>query len=1131
MTDRFYKDILYKSLIGYAYHEVLFDSNGKAYDYRFIEVNPSFELFTGLLAKDIIGKTVLEVMPEIVKDEIDWISFYADIAINNRRDSFEGYSGVFKSWYKVDVFSPKKNFFITIFSDITKNITEKGHLLELESVFSTVVKNAPIPIMIHSDDGRVLNISDTWSKITGYSKEEINTIEEWTKKAYGLNQKSVKDFVNKLYDLHEPQHDGEFKIKTKDNHEVLWDFYSTYIGNTVDNKRMAMSVAIDVTENRKNREDLIKERLLFETTLLSVGDGVITTNKKGEITLINKIAEQLTGWSKEEAIGKKVETVFSIYNEKNNRVRENIIEKVINSGIVHELANHTVLRSKDGTERPIADSAAPIILSNGEIIGAVLVFRDYTEKYNSQKEIEKLVKELQQTQLLLQASLNSPMDMIILAIDRNYNYLYFNQAHKAAMQYAYEKDVEIGMNLIDSISSKSDKIIAKKNYDLALSGESITTIQEYGEVQKSYYESFYNPIFDENHKIIGATAFARDISKRILTEKALENEKELAQEYLRIAGVMIIVLDKNGIVTMINKKGCEIIGLEENSIIGKNWFDSFIPKNNTKQIKEVFENVLHKNGELEEVYTNKIVNASGEERLILWYNSILYDSDENVIGVLSSGEDITAITETNEKLKESENRYRQLTDNLEAGIVVHASDTSIISFNKKAEQILGLGYKELSGETSNSSNFRFFRSDLKRLKNEDYPVNVILKNKSPIKKYIIGIEHIHDNKFIWVSVNGVPLFNEDGSIKEVVISFIDITYEKVKQDEITYLSNHDYLTDLYNRRFFVEKYKELDNLSYYPLAIMMADVNGLKIINDAFGHDIGDIALRRVSKVLRESCREQDYICRIGGDEFAIILPNVDEEILDDIKETIQIKSKKNGVENVSLSLAIGYEIKTENSKISLDEIMKYAENHMYRHKLSEGISVRNNAIKAILKTLTNKYTEERIHSAKVSQLCKMMGEEMNLRPDDIKELELAGMYHDIGKISIPDAVLNKVGKLTQEEFNTIKTHPEISYQILRAADEYSDLAIHALYHHERWDGLGYPAGKKGKDIPLFSRIICIVDAFEAMTAERVYKEKMSVDEAIEEIIHCSGTQFDKHLAKIFVEKVLLKKWHEIESK
>jgi PAS domain S-box-containing protein len=268
------------------------------------------------------------------------------------------------------------------------------------------------------------------------------------------------------------------------------------------------------------------------------------------------------------------------------------------------------------------------------------------------------------------------------------------------------------MNLIDSISSKSDKIIAKKNYDLALSGESITTIQEYGEVQKSYYESFYNPIFDENHKIIGATAFSRDISKRILTEKALENEKELAQEYLRIAGVMIIVLDKNGIVTMINKKGCEIIGLEENSIIGKNWFDSFIPKNNTKQIKEVFENVLHKNGELEEVYTNKIINASGEERLILWYNSILYDSDENVIGVLSSGEDITAITETNDKLKESENRYRQLTNNLEAGIVVHASDTSIISFNKKAEQILGLGYKELSGETSDSSNFRFFGSDL-----------------------------------------------------------------------------------------------------------------------------------------------------------------------------------------------------------------------------------------------------------------------------------------------------------------------------------------------------------------------------------------------------------------------------------
>jgi len=134
-------------------------------------------------------------------------------------------------------------------------------------------------------------------------------------------------------------------------------------------------------------------------------------------------------------------------------------------------------------------------------------------------------------------------------------------------------------------------------------------------------------------------------------------------------------------------------------------------------------------------------------------------------------------------------------------------------------------------------------------------------------------------------------------------------------------------------------------------------------------------------------------------------------------------------------------------------------------------------------------------------------------------------MYHDIGKISIPDAILKKPGKLSKEEFDTIKKHPEISYQILRAADEFSDLAIHALYHHERWDGTGYPSGKKGEEIPLFSRIICVADSYEAMTAVRSYKKQLTKDEAVKEIIKCSRFQFDEDIARVFVEKVLHKKW------
>jgi len=1126
MKENFYKNILYNSPFGYAFHEIILDENGVPCNYKFIEVNPAFEMFTGLKAKDIIDHTVLEVIPSIINDEFNWIKFYGDIALNNHRETFEGFSSVLNSWYKVEAFSPEKNFFVTIFRDITKAKMQNAKYLELESVFSSLVKHAPVPIMIHSNDGQVLNISDAWTEITGYSKEEIPTMKEWSKAAYGLKQDDVIEVVNKLYDLNQRQHDGEFLIHTKDNREVLWDFYSTYIGNTPDDRRMAMSVAIDVTEDRKNKADLVKERLLFETTLLSVGDGVICTNQLGEVTLINKIAEELTGWGKKDAIGKKIENVFSIYSEDTGIKSENIVETVVKTGIIHELANHTILVSKDGTERQIADSAAPIILNDGNIIGAVLVFRDYSDKYKSQKEIEGLVKELQRTQTLLKASLNSPQDILILSLDTEYNYLFFNETHQKAMKYAYNTEAEIGKNLFDCITVEEDIHKSKINYGKALSGITHITLEQYGEVNITSYETIYSPIKDTDNQIIGVTAFARDVSERERSAKALRDEKEKALEYLNIAAVMIIVLDANGNVTLINRAGCEILGYEEKDILGKNWFDHFLPKNLIKPVKEVFNDVFNKRTLLNKQYENAIVNAKGEERQISWYNSVLYDSDANIVGVLSSGEDITESKIMTEKLKDSELRYRELINNLDAGIVIHASDTSIISFNKRAEEILGLSYDELHGVTAASSKFQFVNSTGDVLKYEDYPVNVLIRNKRPIKDYLVGVKHIHDEGVVWAYVNGISLFDTDGNIKEIVISFVDITEEKMKQDQILHLSNHDYLTNLYNRRYFVDTYKVLDNEAYYPLGVMMIDVNGLKIINDAFGHDAGDVALKKVSDILQKSCRGQDVVCRIGGDEFAVILPNITKTDLETINKSIHAEAMNNDVENVSLSLATGYEIKTKAQKGDLDEILKTAENQMYRHKLAEGISIRNNAIKAILKTLTNKYKYERIHSERVSDLCKQMGEALNLNAEDIKELEMAGMYHDIGKISIPDAILNKPERLSEDEFEIIKTHPEISYQILRAADEYSDLAIHALYHHERWDGKGYPTGKRGTEIPLFSRIICIIDAYEAMTADRVYKEKLSEDEAVTEIIRCSGSQFDERIAKIFVQKILHKEWN-----
>jgi len=224
--------------------------------------------------------------------------------------------------------------------------------------------------------------------------------------------------------------------------------------------------------------------------------------------------------------------------------------------------------------------------------------------------------------------------------------------------------------------------------------------------------------------------------------------------------------------------------------------------------------------------------------------------------------------------------------------------------------------------------------------------------------------------------------------------------------------------------------------------------------------------------------------------------------------------------------MAIGFELKYDEQS-NIQDIIKFAENKMYRSKLSEGMSVRNNAIRAIHKTLTEKYKEERVHSERVSALCKALGMKLGIKNEDLNELVMAGMYHDIGKISIPDAILDKPSGLTKEEYDIMKTHTESGYQILKAADEYSNLAEYALSHHERWDGKGYPRGLKETEIPLYARIICICDSFEAMTTDRPYKKKLEKKQAVAEIIKCSGSQFDPRLAKVFVTDVLKAKWVE----
>ncbi|WP_242837394.1 HD domain-containing phosphohydrolase [Desulfitobacterium metallireducens] len=380
----------------------------------------------------------------------------------------------------------------------------------------------------------------------------------------------------------------------------------------------------------------------------------------------------------------------------------------------------------------------------------------------------------------------------------------------------------------------------------------------------------------------------------------------------------------------------------------------------------------------------------------------------------------------------------------------------------------------------------------------------------------------HENGEVrWVHGLGELEVNSEGEPLRMIGTIQDVTDHKKNEERILYLSYHDQLTGLYNRRFYEEELKRLDVVRNYPLSVMMADVNGLKLVNDSFGHEFGDQLLSKVGQVMKKACRKDDILARLGGDEFVLLLPNTDRLEAERILKRIQKLATQEEVGSIQLSISFGFETKRYSTQ-SIDEILKKAEDNMYKMKLFESPSMRGKAIQTIVNTLYEKNKQEEHHSHSVSELCQRIGIALNLPERDVLELKNVGLLHDIGKIGIDEKVLSNSGKLTKEEWIEIKRHPEIGYRILSTVNDMADMAIDVLAHHERWDGNGYPKGLKGNKIPLHARIIAIADAYDAMINDRSYRKPFTQEKALEELTNNAGTQFDPELVKIFIDNVVI---------
>ncbi len=475
------------------------------------------------------------------------------------------------------------------------------------------------------------------------------------------------------------------------------------------------------------------------------------------------------------------------------------------------------------------------------------------------------------------------------------------------------------------------------------------------------------------------------------------------------------------------------------------------------------------------------------------------------------------ISSQHKKLIEEKELMTTTLKSIGEGVIVTDNKGIIVIANNAMENICGWSQSYLTGKKFCDA---FELTDNHSKEKQLGPVDIVLNTGNAIKITNHCILTCNNNVKKPVEYNASPIKDNSGKLLGVVLVMRDVTEERKRREKIAYLGYHDSLTGLYNRRFFDEELKRLDKERNLPISIIIGDVNGLKLTNDAFGHNAGDRLLKKMAETIKKACRADDIIARWGGDEFIILLPKTDIETAKKICDRIKNIASKVKIDTIDFSISVGYETK-DNKDENIQNIIKNAEDYMYRKKFVESQSMRSNTINTILLTLHEKNPRERMHSNRVCEICKIIAAEMGLTEEQIHDIGILALMHDIGKIAIDGSILNKNGRLNEKEWVEIKRHPEIGFRILSASNEMLGISKCILTHHEYYNGSGYPNGLSGENIPLLSRILTVADAYDAMTSERTYRKTISKEEAIKELMDKSSTQFDPAVVEVFIKSAV----------
>ncbi len=726
-------------------------------------------------------------------------------------------------------------------------------------------------------------------------------------------------------------------------------------------------------------------------------------------------------------------------------------------------------------------------------------------------ETSQVVEELRREREFLRLILEEMPDTIIFLKDRESRFLWTSNFHLKILGISRVEEV-IGKTDFDFFPEEQAREFFRDEQRVMETGEILIDKLErvyFADGTLHWVLTTKIPVRDEKGDITGVLGISRDVTHLKELEEKLSWERNLLLAIINAIPDHIYVKDREHRFLLVNRACTRHLGFSSpEKLIGKTDFDLHPPEL-ARAYWEEEEGILTTGGATLNIERQADDFSTGVRKKI-WitvHKVPVHNEEGKIVGMVGINRDITERKLMEEALRDSEREKVLILNALEDLVTYFEPDLRVVWANEAVFRNFGFAPQDFIGKQCH---------EVVERRNTPCPGCAVIRtfqSGRPEEGEVVSRDGT-----VWHQ-KAYPIFDDQGKVFRVVEVASNITERKKAEERIRYLTFHDSLTGLYNRFFFQEELKRLDTPRQLPLSIIMADVNNLKLMNDAFGHQKGDELLQRVASVLSRSCRKEDIVTRWGGDEFLILLPRtpstIAQEIAERIRQLCQEESKTG--DYIPVSIALGYATK-EREEEDIQRTLSEAESRMYQNKLADAHSTRLALIFSLEQSLREIPGETETHYQRMREMVQKTGSALHLSPAELNALDLLARFHDLGKLGISRDILMKTGPLDEKDREEIKKHPEIGYRVAQALPELLPVAEGILAHHEHFDGSGYPRGLKGGEIPLIARIIAIVDAFEVLTSGRLYQKALTKEEALKEIQRNAWTQFDPWIVQVFLK-------------